>query len=168
MISYVVYRPVDAGSVSESRKVFEKSDSAPEHPVNNDIVNNDEVKQRGKEILEEIRTNFASLLTVHNAKEVIIFMSVFLVTCLTGFFHLVRYVGDYSIKFMREFSFFIEASTPIFLSVIDFLSKCVGGFYLMIVMLWRSSKNERPPRAYWGPNQRALPAPHNMQFNYRR
>jgi hypothetical protein len=168
VISYVVYRPVDAGSVIESKKVFETSDSAPEHPVNNDTVNSDVSKQRGKEILEEIRTNLASVLTVHNVKEVMIFISVFIVTCITGSFHLVRYVGDYSIKFMREFSVFIEASTPIFLSVIDFFSKCVGGFYIMIVMLWRASKNEPPPRVNWGPNQRALPAPRNTWYNYRR
>jgi hypothetical protein len=164
--SYIVYRPADAESVSESRKVFETSDSAPEPaPANNDTVNCDEVTQIGKKVVEEITMNLASVFTVHNMKEVITFTCVFIVTCVTGMFHLVRYVGDYSIKFMREFSVFIQASTPIFLAIIDFFSKCVGGFYLLIAMLWGGSKVQPPPRVNWGPHRRALPAPHNMQFS---
>jgi hypothetical protein len=184
---FVVYRPVDVGSVSEPRKVFETSDSAPECPINNDTVNNDEVKQRGKEILKEVRTNLASILTVHNVKDVLVFMSVFIVTCVTGFFHLVRYVGDYSIRFMREFSVFIQASTPIFIAVIDLFGKCVGGFYVLIFMLWRSLENilfpwklnERASQSMlwrgaenvplpWGPSQRALPASQSMKLRYRK
>jgi hypothetical protein len=166
--SYIVYRCADVESVSESRKVFETSDNAPEHTTaNHDTVNSDEVKQRGKKVVEEITANLASVFTVHNVKEVIIFMSVFILTCVTGIFHFVRYVGDYSIKFMREFSVFIQASTPIFLAMIDFFSKCVGGFYLLIAMLWRGSKVQPPPPVNWGPHQRALPAPRNMQFSYR-
>lgn len=169
MTSYIVYRPADVESDSESRKVFETSDSAPEPtPANNDTINSDEVKQRGKKFVEEITTNLASVFTAHNIKEVIIFMSVFIVTCVTGMFHLVRYVGDYSIKFMREFSVFIETSTPIFLAIIDFCGKCVGGFYLLIAMLWRGSKVQSPPYVNWGPRHRALPDPRNMQFSYRK
>jgi hypothetical protein len=167
--SYIVYRPADVEFFSESRKVFNTSDSAPEPtPPNNDTVNNDEVKQRGKKFVEEIKTNLASVFTVHNVKEFIIFTSVFIVTCVTGMFHLVRYVGDLSIKFMREFSVFIEASTPIFLAIIDFCTKSVGGFYLLIAMIWRGSNVQPPPRVNWGPHQRALPAPRNMQSSYRK
>jgi hypothetical protein len=166
---YVVYRPADVESSSESRKIFETPYGAPEPaPADNDTVDSNEVKQRGKKFVEEITTNLASVVTVHNVKEVIVFTSVLIVTCVTGMFHLVRYVGDYSIKFMREFSVVIEASTPIFLGIIDFFSKCVGGLYLLIAMLWKDSKVQPPPRVNWGPHQRALPAPRNMQFNYKR
>lgn len=162
-------RCADVESFSESEKVFETSDNAPEPTTaNNDTVNIDEVKQRWKEFVEGITANLASVFTAHNVREVIIFMSVFILTCVTGIFHFVRYVGDYSIKFMRELSIFIQASTPIFLATIDFFSKCIGGFYLLIAMLWRGSKVQPPPRVNWGPHQRALPAPHNMQFSYRK
>jgi hypothetical protein len=169
VINYIVSRPVDDESGSESRKVFETPDSAPEPtPANNDTLNYEEVKQKGKKFVEDITTNLASVFTLHNMKEVIIFMSVFIVTCVTGMFHLVRYVGDFCIKFMREFSVFIEASTPIVLAIIDLWGKCVGGLYLLIAMLWRGSKVQPPPRVNWGPNHRALPAPRNMQFSYRK
>lgn len=162
-------RPADAESVSESRKVFETPDSAPEPtPANDDTVNYDKVKQKGKKFLEDITTNLASVFTVHNIKEAITFMFVFIVTCVTGMFYLVRYVGDYSIKFMREFSYFIQANTPIFLAVIDLWGKCIGGLYLLIAMLWRGSKVQPPPDVNWGPHHRALPAPRNMQFSYRK
>jgi hypothetical protein len=166
--SYAVYRCADVESASESSKFFETSDNVPEPTTeNNDTINSDEVKQRWKKVVEEITANLASVFTAHNVREVIIFMSVFILTCITGIFHLVRYVGDYSIKAMREFSVFIQASTPIFLAVIDCFSKCVGGFYLLLAMLWRGSKVQPPPRVNWGPHQRALPAPRNLQYSYR-
>jgi hypothetical protein len=169
VISYVVHRSVDIGSGSESRKAMETSDNSPESaPENNYTFNYDRVKQRGKEVIEEMTTNLASLFTVHNVRELICFMFVFIVTCITGIFHCVRYVGDYSIQFMREFSVFIEASTPIFLAIIDFFAKCVGGFYLLIAMLWRGSKVLPPPLVNWKPQQRALTAPQYMKFGYRR
>jgi hypothetical protein len=166
--SHVVYRPVDSEFVSKPRKVSETPDSAAEPPENSESVKCDEMKQGGKETLEEVVTNLASLFTMRNAKDVITFMSVFFVTCVTGCFHLVRYVGDFSIRFMREFSVFIQASTPIFISIIEVVGKCIGGFYLMLVMIFRGSRNEPPPHIYWEPNQRALPPPPQMRYNYRR
>ncbi|XP_021933071.1 uncharacterized protein LOC110836299 isoform X2 [Zootermopsis nevadensis] len=163
-------RHIDVGSrnvkMSESETVENAFQGAPQPvPANNyNSVMNDKIKQNFRDIKEEITANVASVVTLHNIKGAVCFMSVFIAACITGFFHIIGYVGDYTIKFMREFSIFIQASTPIFLAMIDFFSKCVGGFYLLIAMLWRGSHVNVPRYTDWRPQRRALQMPPNKEF----
>jgi hypothetical protein len=115
--------------------------------------------------MEETITSVASVITVPNVKNAACFTAVFIVACVTGMVHSVRYIGDYSLRLLREMSVFVQVSTPVFLAVIEFFAKCVGGFYLLIAMLWRGS-NVPPPHTVFQPDRRALPMPPNM--NYRR
>lgn len=108
-------------------------------------MNWDEVKGKFKANVEEGAANIVSLLTYHNAKEVIVFTAVLITACMTGLFHSLRYLGDYTLRFMREFSYIIRATTPIFLAIIDFFTKLVGGFYLLIAMMWRTSRQPQAP-----------------------
>jgi hypothetical protein len=172
-LTNVVYRPVDAGSMngktlteSESFQEAFQGDCEPDSTNNDGSVKHDKMKQKLRDMKEEITTNVASVITVHNVKEAVCFMSVFIAACVTGFFHVIRYVGDYSLKVMREFSVFIQASTPIFIAIVDFFGKCVGGFYLLIAMFWRGS-NVNPPQNL-RPQQEALPWPHNKESGFRR
>lgn len=136
--------------------------------TNADNDNNwDEVKQKLGDVMEEIMTSFTSVITLPNAKRAVCFTAVLIVACVTGLLHSIRYVGDYSLKFLREMSYFIQASTPVFLAVIEFFAKCVGGFYLLIAMMWRGS-NVKPPHTVWQPNRRALPMPPNMNNRHMR
>lgn len=155
--------------VSESEPVEEAFQGAPEPvPANNcNSFTYDKMKQHLRDVKEEMTTNVSSVMTMHNAKRAVCFMSVLIVACITGFFHIIMYIGDYSIKFMREFTILIEACTPIFLGVIDFFGKCVGGFYLLIAMFWKGSHVNAPHYTGGRRQQRALPMPANKQFGYR-
>jgi hypothetical protein len=159
----IVYRPVDVGSknttkFNQSKGVEETwQETSESGAADADNDNNwDKVKQKLGDIMEENMTSLASVITLPNAKRVVYFMAVLILACISGILHSIRYVGDYSLKFMREISVFIQASTPIFIAVIEFFAKCVGGFYLLIAMMWRGSSST-PPYANWQPGRRALP-----------
>ncbi|XP_054270386.1 uncharacterized protein LOC128991489 [Macrosteles quadrilineatus] len=86
------------------------------------------------------------LVTMHNIKETFRFLFLLAMTLGTGLMNGLQFLGDYSIKFFREFNNFIRVMTPIFLALIDMLSKTIGGFYLLIVMLWRGGQQGPPPQ----------------------
>ena len=164
----IVYRPVDITSrntakFSQSEGVDgtqqETSGTGATHADNDN--NWDKVKQNLGDIMEEIMANFASVVTLTNAKRFVHFMAVLTVACVTGILHSIRFLGDYSLKLMREMSVFIQVSTPLFIAVIEFFAKCVGGFYLLIAMIWRGS-SVRPPNAHLQPYRRSLPMPPQM------
>lgn len=59
-----------------------------------------------------------------------------------------RYLGEYSIKLGYVIVHFMRVSTPIWLKFIDFLTKCVGGFYWLIYVMFRGTPNDPAvPRA---------------------
>jgi hypothetical protein len=170
----IVYRPVDLTSkntekFSHSEGVDgtrqETSGTGATHADNDN--NWDKVKQKWGDIMEEIVTDFAAVITLPNAKRVVCFMAVLTVACVTGILHSIRFVGDYSLKLLREMSVFIQASTPVFIAVIEFFAKCVGGFYLLIAMMWKGS-SDRPPHAHWQPSRRGLPVPPEMNDGHMR
>lgn len=166
-------RPVDVTSTnttkfSESEGVEgTRQETSETGTANADSGDNwDKVKQKWGDIMEEIMTNFVSVITLPNAKRLVRFMAVLIVACVTGILHSVRCVGDYSLQVMREISVFIQASTPICIAVIEFAAKCVGGFYLLIAMVWRGASS-RHPHADWQPHKRALPMPPKMNIRRR-
>jgi len=168
-----VYRPVDVTSQSTAK--FSQSEGADgtrqetSEPgaMNADDNNWDKVKQKWGDIMEEMMTNFASVITLPNAKRAVCFMAVLSVACITGILHSIQFVGDFSLKLLREMSVFIQASTPLFIAIIEFFAKCVGGFYLLIAMMWRGS-SDRPPHAQWQPYRRGLPMPPKMNNGHMR
>lgn len=169
----IVYRSADVTSINTA-KVNQlegvegtQQEASETGATNADSDNNwDTVKQKWGDIMEEIMTSFASVITLPNVKRAVCFTAVLIVACVTGILHSIRYVGDYSLKLLREMSVFIQASTPLFLAVIEFFAKCVGGFYLLIAMMWRGS-NVPPPHVDWQPNRRGLPMPPNMNRRMR-
>lgn len=72
------------------------------------------------------------------------------------------YCGDYSLKFTHELTKLIQVMTPIIFGILDFMSKCVGGFYWLIYMLWRGNSDPTPKYSYPAINPSPLaimPAP---------
>lgn len=62
-------------------------------------------------------------------------------TIFTFLIEALKLIGEYSIKFSHILVSFVEVSTPIFLGIIEFLTKCVGGFYWLIYVLIRQPSN---------------------------
>ncbi|KAE8749874.1 hypothetical protein FOCC_FOCC003343 [Frankliniella occidentalis] len=72
----------------------------------------------------------------------------FLCVAANGLGKCVEYVGNFSIRLIHEVSFLIRSLTPIFLAVIELVGKVIGGFYLLIAMIFRG-----PPRQFTPPDQ---------------
>lgn len=89
--------------------------------------------------------NLQEILTWHNTKESFKFMFLLIMTIVTALLHGLQYLGEYSLKFFREFNHFIHVCTPIFIKLLDLVAKTIGGFYLVLVMMWRGRNAPLPP-----------------------
>lgn len=94
------------------------------------------------------------------------FLVILITTLFTGLFSLIFFLGDFSIKLVREASIFVNASTPVMLGCMEFVSKVIGGFYILLAMLWRgtTSRPPQPPPQFapaigFKPHQRSYPHP---------
>lgn len=97
-----------------------------------------------KYLLEYLTWLFTNVLTTSNIKEAITFLGVFVVTGLALSVKGVKFFMDFFLKFMREVSYFIESSTPVMLAVVNLIGKAIGGFYLLIIMMFRGNNNPVP------------------------
>lgn len=77
------------------------------------------------------------MLTYENACGALKFFAVFVMSLLTVICNALWYLGDYSIKLTHELAILVRALTPLAFGVIDFFTKCVGGLYWLLFMLWR-------------------------------
>uniref|UniRef100_A0A7G3B7R5 Uncharacterized protein n=2 Tax=Lutzomyia longipalpis TaxID=7200 RepID=A0A7G3B7R5_LUTLO len=80
----------------------------------------------------------------------------FAITAVVSTFHAVRAIGEFGLRFMAETRRCFNTLMPLFLGIIDFFTKIVGGFYMLIAMIWRDSINLRGAGRN---NLRALPPP---------
>lgn len=96
--------------------------------------------------LEYVTWVFRNVLTASNIKEAITFLGVFVVTSLALSVKGVKFLMEFLLKFMREASYFVESSTPVMIAVLNLIGKAIGGFYLLIVMLFKGSNNPVPYR----------------------
>ncbi|KAJ1532390.1 hypothetical protein ONE63_000990 [Megalurothrips usitatus] len=111
-------------------------------------------------------------LIFYNLREIITFLSVAFVGTLGRLGRCVEWVGDFSLKFIREVTIVLEKVTPIILGVIELVGKVIGGLYILLAMIFKKSdgppghpgqfppavqnRGALPP-ATW--NRRALPPP---------
>lgn len=77
---------------------------------------------------------FSEQITFENMKHAVRIAGIVLLLTITAFIHLVQYMGEFTLKFIHEFSRFLHVATPIILALIDTLSKIVGGLYILIAM----------------------------------
>ncbi|KAL7307342.1 hypothetical protein TKK_0000531 [Trichogramma kaykai] len=106
------------------------------------------------------------ILTYKNFCEAVKFMAIVIMTLFTLTIEIMRYLGEWSIKFSHVVVNLIHVSTPICLGAFEFLSKCVGGLYWLIFVLVRGGPNtpavpaalmasNKPKQiGYYDPNQR--------------
>lgn len=136
-------------------KIKEKVEAKIEHPV--ETLN---------ETVQEIKATLKSALSISNVKEFFTFIFAFVIAIFTGSTAFVNFLGNFILALVRETSFLIKNSTPMFLGFLDFLSKIVGGFYILLAMFFRPSNP--PPQnkrsvAYYDSRQ----PQHSSQFDSR-
>lgn len=93
-----------------------------------------------------------------NLKNVFHLLSLLTIGFVVGAVEFIKYVGNFSIRFMTEFSRLLHVCTPIFFGVLDLFSRIIGGFFIFLTMLWKDSiGGKRPPAMqaiqYRPPNQ---------------
>lgn len=69
--------------------------------------------------------------------------------------NMIRFVGEFTLRAFREVSNLIHVLTPLFMAVIDMLSKIFGVLFMLISDVLRSSRNNRraPPQGAIGNQQ---------------
>ncbi|XP_049872568.1 uncharacterized protein LOC126371306 [Pectinophora gossypiella] len=87
------------------------------------------------EIVETLKT----AVSIRNIKEFITFLCAFVIAVVTGSTAFINFLGNFVLALIRELSVLIKSSTPMFLGFLDFLSKIVGGFYILLAMFFRPS-----------------------------
>lgn len=85
----------------------------------------------------DITINIRSLLSISNIKELLTFLFAFVIAIFTGSTAFINFLGNFILALVREMSILIKNSTPMFLGVLDFLSKIVGGFYILMAMFFK-------------------------------
>lgn len=105
----------------------------------------------------DITINLKSLLSISNIKELLTFLFAFVIAIFTGSTAFINFLGNFILALVREMSILIKNSTPMFLGVLDFLSKIVGGFYILIAMFFKPNNptplNKRRIPYYNGPQE---------------
>ncbi|XP_050348864.1 uncharacterized protein LOC126772509 [Nymphalis io] len=85
----------------------------------------------------DIAKQFKGALSIKNAKEFLTFLFAFVIAIFTGSTAFINFIGNFILALVREMSILIKNSTPMFLGFLDFLSKIVGGFYILIAMFFK-------------------------------
>lgn len=107
------------------------------------IENTDKKLESSVAALNETYTDFVetvkSALSISNVKEFVTFLFAFVIAIFTGTTSFVNFLGNFILALIREFSLLVKNSTPMFLGLLDFFSKIIGGFYILLAMLFRQT-----------------------------
>ncbi|XP_028036448.1 uncharacterized protein LOC114247643 [Bombyx mandarina] len=114
--------------IGKSNKTIERLDNKIENSV--EVLN---------ETYTEVVGTLKNALSIRNAKEFFTFLLVFVIAIVTGSVSFVNFIGNFILALMRELSMLIKNSTPMFLGLLDFFSKIVGGFYILLAMLFKQN-----------------------------
>ncbi|XP_013197974.1 uncharacterized protein LOC106140877 [Amyelois transitella] len=103
--------------------------------ANASIADTTSIKETYSEIVETLQTS----LSIRNVKEFVTFLFAFVIAIFTGSTAFVNFLGNFVLALLRELSVLVKNSTPMFLGVLDFFSKIVGGFYILLAMFFKPS-----------------------------
>ncbi|XP_068617367.1 uncharacterized protein [Battus philenor] len=98
------------------------------------------------ESCNQVLSNLKSVLSIKNLSEFITFLFAFVIAFFTGGTTFVVFLGNFILALVREFSILIKNSTPMFLGILDFFGKIIGGFYILLAMFFKPNtpvRNER-------------------------
>lgn len=103
----------------------------------NEECKTDIIPKLDKESVTNFVTMLKSILNVTNIKEFLRFIIAFVIAIFTGGISFIDFLGNFVLGLVREASIFVKNATPMFLGMLDFFSKIVGGFYLLLAMIFK-------------------------------
>ncbi|XP_047990677.1 uncharacterized protein LOC125229779 [Leguminivora glycinivorella] len=136
--AFLELEPVLTGGPTGTSKSKEKIESKVEKPI-----------EALSDTVQEIKANLKSALSITNVKEFFTFIFALVIAVFTGSTAFINFLGNFILALLRELSILVKNSTPMFLGFLDFLSKIVGGFYILLAMFFKPSNP--PPQ-----NKRSL------------
>ncbi|XP_073831751.1 uncharacterized protein [Musca autumnalis] len=90
----------------------------------------------------------ANDISKENIKGVLKFLGLVVVSLCSGALMAVKFLGIFALRFMFEFSRLTHVLTPIILKIIEVFNKIVGGFYLLLAMIWKDAVvNRNQPKS---------------------
>lgn len=107
-------------------------------------MNSDPITPKLK--IELVSTSFRTTFVC--VRDAVKFIIVFVLAIITAFFDAMPTMGDFVIRFVHECSLCIQAFTPLLLGCFDLIAKVVGGFYLLVLGMWRAVVLPSPPPMY--------------------
>lgn len=157
----IVRAMTDSEATPDNRNVTDESN------INLDMIR-ENVNNTFKELTSWL---FTDVLTRNNIKNAFVFVTVFLCTVATSLLYGVQYILDYSLKLIRELSGFMQAATPFLISIVNLFGKIIGGFYILIAMLWRKQPSPKDYQMIYpannAPRLRAIDMPRESPFRQR-
>lgn len=127
--AFLEVEPILTGGGERSRRAKE-----------NTTIKTEINKEALSETYTDIKETLKTALTISNVKEFITFVVAFVIAVFTGSSAFINFLGTFVLALVRETSILIKNSTPMFLGFLDFLSKIVGGFYILLAMFFRPNK----------------------------
>lgn len=115
-----------------------------ERPPTDEEFKSVQLQSFGKTVTDAF-PSLLSVLTFNNLKETVVFLSILFMATLTGLLKSLQFLGDFTIRLFREVNNFVHVTTPFLMGILDLISKIIGGFYILIAMMWRG-KDAPPPR----------------------
>ncbi|XP_063362763.1 uncharacterized protein LOC134651589 [Cydia amplana] len=146
--AFLELEPILTGGSGGTSKSKEKSEGKVEKPI-----------EALSDTVQEIKANLKSALSITNVKEFFTFIFALVIAVFTGSTAFINFLGNFILALLRELSILVKNSTPMFLGFLDFLSKIVGGFYILLAMFFKPSNP--PPQ-----NKRSLRYHDNTQSRY--
>lgn len=74
-----------------------------------------------------------------NIKAFLRFMGLLIVSILSGALVGVKFLGIFTLRFMFELSRLTHVLTPIIFKIIELFNKMIGGFYILLAMIWKDA-----------------------------
>lgn len=153
-IKLKVLRPIDDSEVKSFTEKLKES-------INVNKIENaaplDDPMEQWKALYEfwrrEISAAVAWLLSISINRETITetlrFISLVIISLFAGSTQIVKYMGIFGIKLIERTTWLVHVLTPVALGLFELCSKIIGGFYLLIAMIWKDSIGARrhPPNA---------------------
>ncbi|EDW81056.2 uncharacterized protein Dwil_GK11223 [Drosophila willistoni] len=106
-----------------------------------------------------------------NLVGVIRFLVLAIVGIVSGLVMGLRFIGIFAVRFLYELSRFTHTATPIVFKLIDFMNKLVGGFFILLTMVWKDlivNRGKKPPLDENRPLPRLTYEPSRFEIRQRR
>ncbi|XP_039971159.1 uncharacterized protein LOC120782763 [Bactrocera tryoni] len=97
------------------------------------------VRNWGTTIKHSVYDFMSNDINKDNIKDFLQFLGLVVISLLTGSVVAIKYLGTFALRFMFEFTRFTHVMTPIILKVIEAINKIIGGFYILLAMIWKDA-----------------------------